>query len=641
VWKKVAVQEANGSFDKNFPLSLNLLTIPGRGIQPAYCCSKSSEKSQVTGFDFKENFGSIVTGHHNCNHGACPACYKHWLLSETFYAIAYLESIKALHPGCDIYQLRFFFRKQEGVTRNDISDAFGALNRHCTNPKKGLYGGVSILNHFQVKKFVEDKINQCYERDYEEFLTRTKMYWAATDLDYLHHIGFYNFHDWREAVDLFWHIHVFVVADHYPSELYLHGNMKKSAAKFLHGGPEKEISFNIPYNNSTTTSTTRPDGSPRHWVKAKVKDHTCPYEGADLARSLYYCFSHCTLSNTQGLEFKAFHRFGECYTMGKLDFDHDEPWIEEEFRLDLATGEEVLTSVQKYPDPRVTSAYSTLQLAYPHIHRKGEFIYPGDEKAPPFNEALPRRTPYTSPLTRINVRIFQLRTIYKDGIRIPAEGSEFTYKRRDAFISMIRLAEEDGLIPIFPVKLSTSIEKAFAIWDKRCLDPKLRGKDRLLYSTDFEGFEDFKKAGFVIDLGFISKAAAYKFPSSEEFEKFRALNLGFYHAGWYSKSPSEFMKILHYSLEPAAGLGTWESASLDTELEIISSAMKKPHKKHKHLGSKSKKRTYRHTETQTKAYDSTLQDYRHIEAGYHSHLDNVHVTHSGKDVAKWLKDEED
>lgn len=614
MWKKVAVQEANGSFDKNFPLSLDLTAIPGRGVQPAFCCSISSGKGHVVGFDVNKKFGAIAEGHHNCNHGSCPACYKHWLLSETLYAIAYLEAVKAAHPGSDVYQLRYTFQKQESVTRNDIDAVFDALNNHYRKAE-GIYGGVNVLHNFQVKKCVGDEVNSCYESYYEDSLTRTKMYWAATDLDFLHHAGFTNFRDWREAVDPFWHIHSFVVADHYPVELYLHGNMKNSAAKFLSGGPVKGIPHNITDNKSKNTDLLRPNGSSRRWVEVRIKDHTCPYEGADLARSLYYAFSHCTLSATPTLEFKAFRRFGECYKLQKLDFKHDQPWTEEEFRLDLTTGEEILTTVQKYPDSRVELAYGILQLAYPHIHRRGEFVYPGHEKAPKFNEALPRKTPYVPLLTRINARIFQLRTVYRNGIRVPADGSQFVYKRRDAFVDMVRFLENEGIIPIFPIRLSTSIKKAFEAWDKRCLDPRLRAKDRLLYTSDFEGYEDFKKAGWVTSLGFISKAMAYKPPESTDFEKFRALRVGFNHACWNSDwdhwntdTQEGFFKILCYSLEPVAGLGAWESSNNpDAELELIRSAMKKAG-----VFSKKAKKRSNHSDLGrgfTKVYDdSTLQD---------------------------------
>lgn len=502
------------TFDKNLHLQPSFTAFPGRGPKPDYCCSSKSDKGHVV------SFNAFVTeyGHHVCHMYHCPDCWEHMVLSGVFHAIGYLRAVQYLHPGTAIYQLRYTFRDQDSITKDSIGKVIKKLKIFIKG-FRGIYGGVYILHNNQVKKFVEDRINKCYCADYGESLTRTELYRVASDLPYLHHIGFTNFKDYREAFETLWHLHVFVIADHFPSELYLHGNMKKSIAKLLTGGPHKRFSLILTKSTGVQhLPTHRPDGTPCHWYTGTF-DHS--YNGADLARSLYYCYSHCTISNTPGLEFHVLRPFGDCYDIHDLDFIQDgytfyrDPYTKKSYvaRFDPSVC-----------DPRVLDALETLQQAFPSTHRRGKFIYPGYEEIPTINEDLPAKEQYEPTLTRINVQVFKLHTLYKDGIRIPADNAEFTYKRQDEFIDLLKQLESIGIIPTdFTIKYSDSVRKAFNIWNERCLDPKLRAKDRLLYTTDFEGFEEFEKAELSVNLGYISKAVAYKPPTGLDFEKINVL----------------------------------------------------------------------------------------------------------------------
>lgn len=596
--KNILILEENGAFPNHYPIPQSMLTHPGLEHQPDFCCSISSGRSHVIDIDLSKP-GAPVGGHHNCNLAPCPECSKHWLYSETFYALTSLEAVCAAHPGSSVHQLKYGLREQDNVSCNYIKGSLKSLKR-ILNEAPYIHGAVAILHNDMIKPDVEAALKEQYLKDFGFSPTRTELYRKAFDLAYLWHCGF-KFKDWREAFDTYWHWHVYVVVDHYPAELYIHGNQKRPLSKFLVGGPVLDKSYKNTENNCLPT--TRPDGTPCNWThNVKVKDHTCPYEGADLARSLYYCYTHVTLSSFKSLEFKALHLIKECYNL-KLDFIHDKPT--ETIIEDPITEE--ITSTVIYPDPRVTASYESLKSAFHSIHRRGKWVYPGEEKLPP-NEDLPRTKPYNPPLLRISARIFQLPTIYKDGQRIPADGAEFVYRRRDDFIQMLWAAEEEGLIPIPHHSLSNSWKGAFVEWDKRCFDLRLGAKERLLYSTDFKGYEDLKKANWTVDLGFISKAAAYKFPDSYEFLKFRALRNAFYKALW--RDSGDFSEVLTQAMEEelkklcspeVPDIPEVEPVNPQTKLDLgaypTCDPTEKPQRKHIHLNLRSKKKV-KHSKAQ-------------------------------------------
>ncbi|MGA9189556.1 MAG: hypothetical protein WB014_13600 [Methanosarcina sp.] len=102
---------------------------------------------------------------------------------------------------------------------------------------------------------------------------------------------------------------------------------------------------------------------------------------------------------------------------------------------------------------------------------------------------------------------------------MPADGSAEVFKRQDSYVAYLQHFERMGSLAIdLPHKASDSFKSAFETLNNRRLDPLLKAKDRVLYTTDILGFEDFEKAGLTIDLGHISKALGYKPVTDKDYE---------------------------------------------------------------------------------------------------------------------------
>lgn len=481
MWQKVEVSplDEKGHYSKDYPFRLFDLTIPGRGLQPLNCCSISSGKDQIVAVGISENSGKIAHGWHVCHERACPDCFTHVVYTDDLHALSYLLICQKLHPGSSIYSGRFHFADSSSVTLDDINKARRAL-KVWLKKIQGIYDFILVLHSFRIKEQIKTKIINWYISEYGKVPNGTTIYKLASDIDFLHSIGFTDFKIWQQATEPFFHFHIFVVADHYPREAYIHGNKKISISKILRGG------FNpIAIDSNSEKSA----------LIQRNSDILAPssqaLEGQNLVRYVHYTLSHNIVSNTKGLSFRAFTSAGIDVKNIHLDFNSNNP--------------DGLN-----PDSTVSEAFDLMKTVFPYIKWKGKFVYPSRE-APTFNEdSHSENKPLSLPSDFVTARVFYIPTEFKDGKRIPMTGAEEAFKRQDLYVAHLKSLELMGLLPILPIKVSDSYRAAFEALNNRRLDPDLKAKDRVLYTTDFPGFEDLEKANLTVDLGHIPKSLAYK-----------------------------------------------------------------------------------------------------------------------------------
>lgn len=489
MWQEAYIDPLNekGRYSKEYPFRPFDLSIPGRCKQPLSCCHPNTKKRQVVAVGTEKAPGKRASGIIRCNERGCPDCHTSVTFTDDLRALAFLLACLLLHPGSSVYSGRFHFADSENMTQRDLNKARELLNEYL-NKLPGVFDWIIVPHSFRIKKAVKSCIISQYLSEYGKLPNGTTIYTLASDIDYLHYIGFTDFKIWQDATEPFFHFHVFAVADHYPREAFLHGNQKISISRILRHG------FASSFIDSSSEKSDLLLRNSRLLVPS-----TQALEGEHLVRFMHYTLSHCIVSDTKGLSFQAFTKAG---TDAK------------NIHLDINSNPEGLN-----PDPIVAEAFELLRKVFPYLTWKGKFVYPSRE-APTINEALPSNNPPKGiPEDFVNVRVFYIPTQFKDGKRVLMEGAEAVFKRQDLYVSHLKSLELMGLLPVdFPVKLSDSFSSAFATLNAHRLDSDLKATDRVLYNTDFPGFEDHAKAGFEVDLGHISKALAYKPATDSDYE---------------------------------------------------------------------------------------------------------------------------
>lgn len=490
MWRTVEISPLNekGRYAEDYPFRLYDLTIPGRGEQPLSCCSISTNKAQVVAVGIGKDSGKIAHGWHVCHERACPDCSTHVTYTDDLHALSYLLACRNLHPGSEIYPARFHFADSENMTLKDFLDGRKSLKAFLKKIP-GVYDYFIDSHAFRIKPYVKSRIIDQYISEHGKTPSGTIIYKLASDINYLHSIGFTDFKIWQQATEPFFHFHVFAVADHYPSEAYIHGNKKISISKILRGG-----------FNSTVVDSNFEESAFIQRSSDILAPSTQVLAGRDLVQYLHYCLSHTIVPDTEGLFFHSFIYAGDDVKDIHLDFNSDNP-------------------DHLNPDPIVSEAFDLMKTVFHYIKWKGKFVYPSRE-APAFNEDLPSENkPSPLPIESVNARVFYIPTEYKDGKRVPMDGAEAVFKRQDLYVAYIQRMELMGLLPTdLPTKVSDSFKSAFETLNNRRLDPDLKAKDRVLYTTDFPGFEDLAEAGLTVDLGHIPKSLAYKPATDNDYE---------------------------------------------------------------------------------------------------------------------------
>lgn len=233
---KVGPRLPNGKFDRDAPLRPFDLTVPGAGERPV-ACSRSriidfklwdSETNTPT---YKEYHGWVT-----CDEWKCPLCHTTAMYTAMLRAGANLLQASLTHSGTKIYHLRFTLTDSGNVVSPDI---LSKRRRDCINYIKsfeGVYGGVSILHHVKLRRSVEKRIVDTFQSLYDRHPTRTELYEKCADMAFLKSECGYSYEHAWQVFDTLYHFHVYVVCDHVPVEIWIHGNSKLSKSLHLRGG---------------------------------------------------------------------------------------------------------------------------------------------------------------------------------------------------------------------------------------------------------------------------------------------------------------------------------------------------------------------------------------------------------------------
>lgn len=546
MWYKThaSYRDFDGRFIKIFPFRSFDLTTPGHGDQPGHC-----RRDKLLYYGMGDDIGKAFFGWVSCNEGACPECAPTWVFTYTHHALSQLLACQFLHPGSKIYSLRFTI-SDNNVSPDVVSRARESMLQYLKSVP-GVFGGVYFLHDFKIRPYVEKRMRDTLTSLHGYPPARSELYDRVADIDFLHSLGF-GFTSWRQAILPHFHFHVFVVADHCPIEISLHGNSNKSKRFGLCGGlavssgsgsekfiPRKSLGT-IPPTTSSALPTTRPDGSTAHWYITTVQrpDYTKQISGDDLVRYVRYVIGHCTVSNTRGLVIRTLNSFGGCHGL-KLDYnsDGDHNWIDYteynesclvsyvksgsggdavDFRCDsfIYSGDRdaVIFRSGEYKKKRfsaVSNAFDLMVEAGLPVKWVGVRVYPSWD-APTFNEDLPSNGERPLPENLLPASAFDIPFETVDGVRIESAESDPTHDRIRLYLTLVKDA---GLPPgvshdddYSPVQV---ISDAIRIQNEKRFNRSVKAKSRGVFYDEIPNIDKHELAGLVVHLGRVHKSTFY------------------------------------------------------------------------------------------------------------------------------------